>query len=253
MGINVRPASNEEILPLRTRFRAEMNCQITKDSIHRRPGWMLSYLIELDGSPLGFGSIAIAGPWQDKPTLLEFYLLPQFRTRAFHLFDAFRAVARPAFLEVQSNDTLLFVLACTFGENLGTESVVFHDGAITTLSAHGAELRCITSADETVRAIEHRQGGPEYVLELSGNVIGKGGFLFHYNRPYCDIYMEVNEAHRRRGFGSYLVQELKREAYKAGAIPCARCNPSNVASRHTLQAAGFVPFAHILNGSFKPR
>ena len=83
---------------------------------------------------------------------------------------------------------------------------------------------------------------------VDGAVAAKGGILFHYNPPYGDIYMEVMEKFRKHGLGSYLVQELKRECYKLGAIPCARCDPTNVVSRKTLQRAGFVPFAHILNG-----
>ena len=63
--------------------------------------------------------------------------------------------------------------------------------------------------------------------------------------------MEAVEPFRRQGFGSYLVQELKRCAYELGSIPCARCNPDNVASRETLQKAGLIPFAHILNGSIR--
>jgi GNAT superfamily N-acetyltransferase len=61
--------------------------------------------------------------------------------------------------------------------------------------------------------------------------------------------MEVIEPFRRRGLGSYLVQELKRACYELGAVPGARCNPTNIPSRKTLQRAGFVPFAHILIGS----
>jgi predicted GNAT family acetyltransferase len=60
--------------------------------------------------------------------------------------------------------------------------------------------------------------------------------------------MEVAEPYRRRGLGSFLVQELKRICYESGSVPCARCNPDNVASRKTLQVAGFVPCAHILTG-----
>ena len=86
------------------------------------------------------------------------------------------------------------------------------------------------------------------MLELEGKVVGQGGILFHYNRPYGDVYMEVPEPFRRRGFGSYLVQELKRVAYELGAVPGARCNTSNLGSRRTLQKAGFVPFAHMLTG-----
>ena len=68
-------SSAEDILPLRTRYREEMNCQIVHDSIHRRPGWTLSYLCEVEGTAVGFGSVAISGPWKDKPTLFEFYVL----------------------------------------------------------------------------------------------------------------------------------------------------------------------------------
>src|SRR6266446_1300495 len=71
------------------------------------------------------------------------------------------------------------------------------------------------------------------VVEVGGAVAAKGGILFHYNRPYGDIYMEVAEAYRRRGLGSYLVQELKRICYEQGNIPAARwqygkyCFPQN--------------------------
>jgi predicted GNAT family acetyltransferase len=61
--------------------------------------------------------------------------------------------------------------------------------------------------------------------------------------------MEVAEPFRMRGLGCYIVQELKRVCYELGSIPCARCNTGNVASRKTLQKAGFVPCAHILIGT----
>jgi GNAT superfamily N-acetyltransferase len=60
--------------------------------------------------------------------------------------------------------------------------------------------------------------------------------------------MEVTEPFRQRGLGSWLVQELKQQAHELGAVPCARCNPANTPSRRTLLKAGFVPFAHILDG-----
>ena len=116
------------------------------------------------------------------------------------------------------------------------------------LPANGATLRHVTSEAETQAHIEQRQGGPEWMLEVDGNAAGQGGILFHYNRPYGDLYMEVAEPFRRRGLGAWLVQELKRMAYELGAIPGARCNPANIASRQTLQKAGFTPFAHMLTG-----
>ena len=85
-------------------------------------------------------------------------------------------------------------------------------------------------------------------MELAGQGIGHGGVLFHYNVPHGDIYLEVAEPYRRRGFGAWLVQELKCAADELGAVPCTRCSPTNRGSRSTLLKAGFVPFAHILTG-----
>jgi GNAT superfamily N-acetyltransferase len=252
MKIQIKLSSAENILPLRTRYRAEMNCQIVHDSIHRREGWALTYLFESGGVATGFGSVAIAGPWKDKPTLFEFYVLPEYRSRAFELFVAFLTASGARFLEVQTNDSLLGVMALTYGHDFASEKIVFQDNFNTTLSANGALLRCVTSEEEIQTALEQRQGGGEWVLEMNGNLVGKGGILFHYNRPYGDLYMEVSEPWRQRGLGSYLVQELKRACYSLGAIPAARCSPTNVASYRTLQRAGFVPFAHILTGVIAP-
>jgi GNAT superfamily N-acetyltransferase len=248
MSARAKLAALSEVLPFRERYREEMNCQIVHDSIHRRAGWTLTYLLEFTGVAVGFGSVAIAGPWKDKPTLLEFYVVPERRARAFDLFDALIATGNPGFMEIQSNDTLPAVMLHTYARDIASEKIVFHDKLITALPASGASLRRLTSDAETRRHLEQRQGGPEWLLELDGQVAGKGGILFHYNRPYGDIYMEVAEPFRRRGLGSWLVQELKRGAYELEAVPCARCSPANVASRRTLQKAGFVPFAHMLTG-----
>src|SRR5437868_11698682 len=91
--VEATTSSCQSILPLRTRYREEMNCQIVHDSIHRREGWTLSYLLELGGTAAGFASVAIAGPWKDKPTVFEFYLLPEHRSRAFHFFETFLAAS----------------------------------------------------------------------------------------------------------------------------------------------------------------
>jgi len=51
----------------------------------------MSYLLQSDNRAAGFGSVAVAGPWKDKPTVFEFYLLPEQRGRAFDFFEAFVA------------------------------------------------------------------------------------------------------------------------------------------------------------------
>ena len=252
MPITVRRAEYAEIAPLRDAFRREMNGQIVHDSIHARSGWTLEYALMDATTPIGYGSVAVGGPWRSRPTVYEFYLAPPWRSRSFELFETFLAASAPESFEVQTSDTLSTVMFLTYARDIGTEKIVFRDEATTELHADGATVRRVTPDEEIAAAMADRQGGGEWVVEIDGAVVASGGVLFHYNRPYGDIYMEVSESFRRRGIGSWLVQELKRVCYDLGAIPCARCSPSNEASRRTLQRAGFVPFAHMLFGSIAP-
>ena len=225
-----------------------MNCQVVHDSIHRRDGWTLTYLLEHGGIAVGYGSVATGGPWKDKPALFEFYVLPWLHTHAFDLFEALLATAGARHMEIQSNDTLLAVMLHAYASDIVSEKIVYRDKLPTELPANGATMRRVTSEEETRMHMEQQQGGPEWILEVDGKTAGQGGILFHYNRPYGDIYMEVAEPFRRRGLGSWFVQELKHAAYDLDAVPCARCNPDNIPSRRTLQKAGFVPYAHMLTG-----
>ena len=233
---------------LRTRYRQEMNCQLVKDSIHTRTGWSMTYALGVGDTLAGFGTVAIAGPWTDKPTILEFYVLPEYRMRAFDLFEAFAGASGARLMEIQSNDLLLAVMLHAFAREITSEAIVFRDAFTTSLDANGGVLQPLTSDEEVRESIAARQGGPEFLFQVDGTRAGKGGILFHYNRPYGDVYMEIDEPFRGRGFGAYLVQELKRHAYEIGSIPAARCSPNNMPSRKTLQRAGFIPYAHILTG-----
>jgi GNAT superfamily N-acetyltransferase len=243
-------ASAEDILPMRTRHREEMNCQIVHDSIHTRPGWTLTYRLEVDAGTVGYGTVAVAGPWKEQPTLLEFYVLPAHRPLAFRLFEMLLVVSKPQRFEIQSNDVLPLIMAHTYGRDIVSEKIVFCDAGNTSHPSRGAVLVRVTPEAESKRCLEERAGSSDWTLELDGASIGRGGFAFHYNRPYADVYIEIDERYRRRGFAAYFVQELKRECYAMGAVPAARCSPSNAASYWTLQSAGFAPFAHILIGAF---
>lgn len=247
MALSAKPASVEDVLPWRDMYLLEMGCQIIHDSIHRRPGWTHEYFLFAGGVAVGYGSIAIAGPWKGKPTVYEWYVVPQYRSRMFDLFSALLAASGAAAIETQSNDKLLTVMLHAFAPSVTSESILFHDKLTTAHAPAGAIFRCATAADAL--DISPDQLKWHGVVEVEGEVAATGGILFHYNRPYGDIYMEVAEPFRRRGLGSYLVQELKRVCYEGGNVPAARCNPQNIASRKTLQKAGFVPCGHILTGA----
>jgi GNAT superfamily N-acetyltransferase len=241
--------SVQEILPWRDLYRQEMSCQIVHDSLHSRTGWTEPYLLLSGGVAAGYGSIAVGGPWQAMPSVFEFYMAPPYRSRMFDLFIALLAACHARRIETQSNDPFLTAMLHTFAENVASESILFSDQLTTTHSPNGAILRR-ASAEDATRVFPH-QAEPvgDWVLEVEGTIAATGGILFHYNRPYGDIYMEVASAFQRRGLGCYLVQELKRVCYEQGSVPAARCNPVNIPSRKMLQKAGFVPCGHILTGS----
>jgi GNAT superfamily N-acetyltransferase len=237
VNLTAQPVSLDEIRLWRDLYRREMNCQIVHDSLHPRPGWTQAYRLVANGAPAGYGSLVLGGPWTGTRTIFEFYVLPRSRALAFDLFETLMTSSQATGMTVQTNDTLLNVMLHAWAHNIATENILFEDGVTTAHTAGGVALRTRGEPDN------------DWVLDVNGEVAAKGGILYHYNRPYGDIYMEVAESFRRRGLGCYLVQELKRICYEGGSVPCARCNADNIASRKTLQKAGLVPCALILNGT----
>jgi len=238
-----------EIQGLRDIYRHEMNCQIIHDSIHTRPGWTQEYLLTDGGAKVGYGSVAVAGPWQADPSVYEFFVLPQSRGRTFDLFIALLKASGVSLIETQSNDPFLTIMLHAFAPTATSESILFHDKLTTTHVLSNAHFRRATPDDAPRIARYELDSGASWVVVFEGVVAGTGDILFHYNRPYGDIYMSVAEPFRKRGVGTYLVQELKRVCYEGGSVPAARCNPKNIASRQTLQRAGFVPCGHILKAA----
>lgn len=224
------------ILFLRNLFLQEANCQIRYNACHERQ-WSDSYLLFLNGHEVGYGSVKGHDNHKDRDAIFEFYLLPAFRKWAFPVFQSLMAASGAAFIECQSNLPLLASAYHRFSRNSCATTILFEDQASTQLFLPDVVFRRRQAAD----AIFHHATEPagEWVLEMEDMIVATGGYLVHYNFPFADLYMEVEEAHRRRGLGAYLLQEIKRECYLAGRIPSARCRIDNDASAATLQKAGF--------------
>jgi GNAT superfamily N-acetyltransferase len=119
-------------------------------------------------------------------------------------------------------------------QNITTESLLFQDAFTTNLACPSGVFRRARAADAASMFPHKHEGIGDWVVEAHGAVVATGGFLYHYNPPYGDIYMQVSEPARKQGIGSYLVQEVKRVCCESGKKPTARCNPANIASRLTL-------------------
>jgi hypothetical protein len=110
MDISVVTAPLDDIRLWRNMYRLEMSCQIVHDSIHSRPGWTQEYRLILAGTPVGYGSVAVGGPWTGQPTIYEFYVLPMHRSHVFDLFRALLETCGAVAIETQSNDVLTTVM-----------------------------------------------------------------------------------------------------------------------------------------------
>lgn len=244
--INVSPVRLEAILGMREAYRREMNCQIVHDSWHAR-GFTQSYLLRLAQEVVGYGSVG-GPPRELKTTIKEFFVHPEQRGAALPLFRQLVAVSGARTIEAQTNDVLLSLMLHDCAVNVVSDTILFADAVTTSHEAPNVKLRSLSAADRANVFRHAVEPVGDWGLECDREVVATGGLFFHYNPPYGDLYMEVAEPFRRQGFGSYLVQELKRICRDTGNIPAARCYRGNLASRLALQRAGMLPCARIVTG-----
>ena len=205
MTSDVSPVPLAEIAALRDLYRQEMNCQIVHDSLHER-GFTESYLVRANEKVVGYGAlIRDRAGWKD--TIKEFYVFPAHRAHALEFFRQFALAARVARIEAQTNDRLLTLMLFDCATTITSRTILFHDELTTHLVLSGVTFRKATEEDRPGIFPHTVEGVGDWLVEAVGEIVATGGILFHYNVPYGDIYMEVAERFRRRGFGSYLVQE----------------------------------------------
>jgi RimJ/RimL family protein N-acetyltransferase len=243
MQIQVIQTGPDEIRAFRTLFLHESNFQFTYDKCHLY-SWADTYLFLSDGRQIGYGAIWGQSNRQDRDAIFEYYLLPAFRKFASHIFPIFHTVTNAIYIECQSNDLLLTSMLYEFTQHVVAEAILFEDHYTTRLHIPGIIFRKPLSGPSGYDA-----GG--YILEQNGQVVAEGGLMLNYNMPYADIYMNVKEDFRQKGFGSLIVQELKKEAYGMGRVPAARCNINNLASKATLLKAGFKCCGFRLKGTLR--
>lgn len=245
MKVQVQRVDFKAVEAMRDLYRQEAACQIICDSLIRR-GLADPYLIEVEGRVAGYGAVRNK---YDPGRLMEFYTLPHLREAAQPMFRELLAVSQATEIQAQTNMPLMVTMLYDCTTDITEESLLFEDAFVSRLDCVHGKFRHSTPEDAVTN---QEEPSGDWVVEVKGSVVASGGFLCHYNPPYGDVFMEVVKSARRQGIGSYLVQEIKRVCYEAGKKPAARCNPTNIASRRTLQKAGFLPCGRMLVGKVAP-
>ena len=219
MTIRVRRVELIDISAMREMYRENMRCQIIHDSIHTRAGWTREYLITVDDTVAGYGSVAVLGPWTDKPTLYEFFVLEEHNLRVLDMFHELLSATGAVMAETQSNDPLLTTMLHIFAHTVEAEAILFEDTRRTALIVPGAAFRRKMVDDEAAIAAQSLDREAGWLVTMDGAVAATGDILYHYNRPYGDLYMAVAEPYRRRGIGSFSCRSSSASVTRAGASP----------------------------------
>ncbi len=243
MEIKVIKSPLEEVKPLRVLFLHEGNFQFTYNKCHDYK-WADTYLFFMDGLKVGYGSVWGKDKREDRDSIFEFYIIKPYRKFASAIFSKFHSASGAPFIECQSNDLLLTQMLYEFSKDINAEAILFEESFQTHF--HIPDVVFEKKAEPNVR-----DDIKEYILKQNDEIVASGGLMLNYNMPYADIYYEVNEQHRLKGFGGLIVQELKNEAYKMGRVPAARCNINNLISKSVLLKSGFKVCGHRLIGEIK--
>src|SRR4051794_25092881 len=153
MEIDVTRVPLQEVLPLRELYRREMACQIVHDSLPGR-GFGDLFLIRLDGRVAGYGFV-MGYQGEPRDMVKEFHVLPALRRSALPMFRRLVEASGARRVAAQTNDVLLTLMLYDCATGITSDTVVFHDGLTTSLSAPGVIFREATEADKG-RIFEHR-------------------------------------------------------------------------------------------------
>jgi hypothetical protein len=237
MEAEVHKVPLHEIQDLRNLSLLENAFQFVHDKCHGA-GWADTYIFSIGKEAVGYGSVWGKDDRKARDTIFEFYLLRSHRKFANIIFPKFKIISEADFMECQTNNNLQSQVMFEYTRNIYAEAILFEDSFQTELSIPDTLFKNNSSDKE----------GPEYVLVHTGQIVASGGYVRNYNYPYIDMYYEVKEDQRKKGFGSLFTQELKREAYRLKRVPSARCNIKNNASKATLLRAGMKVCGHMLIG-----
>ncbi|MBO9203466.1 MULTISPECIES: GNAT family N-acetyltransferase [Niastella] len=244
MRLQIVKTQSADIKDFRQIFLQENNFQFVYDKCHYY-GWADVYVFIANEARIGYGAVWGTDKREERDTIFEFYILPPYRKYVSAIFHDFISTSGTKKIECQSNDLLLTGMLYEFAKNIYAEAILFEDHVQTSFQLPGVYF----GRNQKEQNNETDAGG--YYLVQHSEVVANGGFMLNYNFPYADIYMDVKENCRQRGLGSLLVQELKKEIYRMGRVPAARCNISNNASKATLIKAGMIPCGFILRGDIK--
>ncbi|OUS07991.1 hypothetical protein A9Q96_04675 [Rhodobacterales bacterium 52_120_T64] len=224
--------------------------------------WFLEELIQ-NGQCWSIPSVAYGVT--SAQTLVEFFVEKSHSEYSLHLFEVLRRQSKFNVVLAKSFDHQLLKTAESFGAKSTQTGFLFRKYvAATTVSDTGLVFKRSTLADlsaiwemndnffSSFEEISDLNGlGSLWILEVQNEVVGCGvSTRVIEGRNAIDLGMLISPKWRRRGYGSILMSKLSSHMVESGLRPICGCAEHNIASRMTLQKAGFVTEHRLVHCEF---
>ena len=195
-------------------------------------------------------------------TLVEFFVAKNYSHQAPHLFDTLRQQTNFNKVLAKSFDHQLVELAKNSRAIPTKTGYLFRNFSPPSISAPvDVGLRQSTLGDlseiwemnddffDVFDELTHFDSADNlWVLEKNGEILGCGVTTrVIKDMDAVDLGMLISPKHRNQGYGSYLVSSLAKLVIASGLRPICGCAEHNLASRMTLQKAGFVSDYRLVN------
>lgn len=197
-------------------------------------------------------------------TLWQFYLI---NTAWIHGQDIFRTLIDQGYVkgaECISFDHLLMSLCMDFHKTACCSAYVFRDD--TDVNYHLSSIRNLyfnkakeddfdvlteISGDFFYNLKEHIQKQEVMMFYSGGELLGAGTCKKIFSSlNYYDIGMVVVDKHRNKGIGTLIVTQMKKYCYDHNLVPVCGCWYPNLASKRTLEKAGFIAKHRVIRFEF---
>ncbi len=189
-------------------------------------------------------------------TLVEFYILKEYYIYSQEIFIYIIKSDMVEDAAVSTKQSEFLSLCLDFQKSVYVSSYLFTDTENKKYELnHYENLSFRLAKKSDIQAINNKcESRPqEYYEELIENdqlfvlyegdiLLGIGEFRISktHQGQYGDIGVVVAEEYRRKGIGTYIINQLKEHCYRNNLKPMASCDSKNIASMNTLIKAGFI-------------
>jgi GNAT superfamily N-acetyltransferase len=189
-------------------------------------------------------------------TIVEFFVVDCEAGTVPFAFDAILATTRAARALCKTFDPQMFAAAGSRSAKTKTTGYLFRQIVDKSFVSNSAIKTRLGTKNDINLVLSFHDGFFDSPEEIENYITDNGLFLYQtasgqatgcgifkrviVGRSDFDVGMVVSPAHRRKGLGSYIVSHLKSHLLNSGFRPICGCSADNLASKLSLEKAGFA-------------